>query len=89
MKVLHLIILLKPFHIIQNQFQKSLTQCPNDFQLSNYSPFYSEDKPYECLTKCPDEFPFYKLSANDLEIYICKENTFIGTPKIFFEWIFR
>ncbi len=69
--------------------KECLTHCPNDFQLSNYSPFYLENKPYECLTKCPDEFPFYKLSANDLEIYICKENTFIGTPKIFFEWIFR
>ena len=75
---------MKPFHIIQNQFQKSLTQCPNDFQLSNYSPFYSEDKPYECLTKCPDEFPFYKLSANDLEIYICKENTFCSEPLKYF-----
>ena len=53
--------------------------CPNNTELSNYSPFYLHNKPHECLSKCPDEFPFYDNSDVYPQKYECKKDSFCNT----------
>ena len=65
-----------PYHSKKNN-ECHRNKCPT------YAPHFISSQPYDCLDKCPDEFPFYdKANSN----YECVENTICtGSDKFYFD----